>query len=561
MPEYLKLRFGGERIRVFLAIIQLTMNLFAHITGEMYAGILIIQIVLGWNIYASVITLLILTAIFTVAGGLTAVMHTDALQAIIILLSAAVLMVFSWIEIGDYFTFEGRYMDAIPDTTVAGNTTCGIPTADAWHIFRPVDAALPWPGVLFGIMILSTYYFCTNQVLVQRCLAAKDISHSKGGTILAGYLKILPMFLMVWPGMISRILYPDIVACVDSDVCNEACGNAAGCSNVAYPLLILGLMPIALKGLMLAAMLAGVMSSFTSIFNSTSSIFTIDIWKRIRPKASTREEMVVGRVFVLFMVTASILWLPVLEAFGAGQLFVYLQSVTSYIAPPTLSCFLLAIGWERTNEQGAFWGLIGGFIIGGTRMILDFVYESPGCDEPDTRPGLLANFHYLHFAIFLFLASMLITILISLFTKPQRKEELYRLTWWTRHSTEPRAEHEIDIKRKTEKPVSMVDVATCTDEDVVEPENKDTKPSEEIEDSEKDVKQVDVHEDRDTWTSFKLWASNWICGATSQTSEKEQQIREERAISLEEDPKWARIVNINGAILLVVGGFVWGFFG
>ncbi|XP_077984824.1 sodium/glucose cotransporter 4-like [Glandiceps talaboti] len=547
VPQYLKLRFGGNRLQVLLAILQLIMNLFVHITAELYSGILMIQLVMGWNIYVSIIVLLVMIGIFTVAGGLTAVMHTDALQAIIIILSAFILMIFAWIEVGDYITFERLYMDSIPNTTLVGNTTCGIPSSYAWHIFRPIDTSLPWPGVLFGITILSTYYFCTNQVLVQRCLSAKNITNAKAGCILAAYLKILPMFLIVWPGMISRILYTDIVACVDSDVCEKACDNPAGCSNLAYPLLILGLMPIALKGLMLAAMLAGVISSFTSIFNSTSTMFTLDIWKQLRPTSSVQEEMLVGRVFVLVMVGASILWLPVLDAFGAGQLFVYIQSVTSYIAPPTLACFVCAIGSERTNEKGAFWGLISGFLIGGTRMVLDFVFIAPGCDEEDTRPSILANFHYLHFAIFLFVASFVITVFVSVLTKPQRQDELHGLTWWTRHSTESRCESEKKKDVQTRARDENGDPIYATEE-----ERKMEKFEEEI--------NYEAVDENDAWITFKRCFADWMCGINTQPG-KEQETKEEEIISLEEDSKWSQFVNINCIILLAVGGFVFGFFG
>ncbi|XP_070554551.1 sodium/glucose cotransporter 4-like [Ptychodera flava] len=286
MPDYLQKRFGGERLRLYMAAASIFLAIFTALAGEMYAGSIIIQQAVGWDIYVSCVTLVALTAIYTVLGGLTAVIYTDAVQSFIIIGSAIVLTILAFLEVGTYDEFKNLYMDAVPNTTIEGNSTCGIPSEEAWHIFRPVDSGFPWPGALFGINILSAYYFCTNQVIVQRCLAAKNVTHAKAGSILAAFLKVLPLFLMVWPGMIARILYPDEVACNDPDECSKYCDNPAGCSNLAYPILMMRIMPMGLRGLMMAAMLATIMSSLTSIFNSTSTMITVDLWQRIRPKAS-----------------------------------------------------------------------------------------------------------------------------------------------------------------------------------------------------------------------------------------------------------------------------------
>ncbi|XP_074493052.1 sodium/glucose cotransporter 4-like isoform X3 [Sebastes fasciatus] len=186
-------------------------------------------------------------------------------------------------------------MSAVPSVTVA-NTTCHLPRSDAFHMLRdPVSGDLPWPGLLFGLNVLSTWVWCTDQIIVQRSLSAKSLSHAKGGSVLGSYLKLLPMFFVVMPGMISRSLFPDEVGCVDPAVCQSVCGASVGCSNIAYPKLVVELMPAGLRGLMLAVMLAALMSSLTSIFNSSSTLFTLDLYHRARPDASERELMIVGR--------------------------------------------------------------------------------------------------------------------------------------------------------------------------------------------------------------------------------------------------------------------------
>ncbi|PVD19459.1 hypothetical protein C0Q70_19948 [Pomacea canaliculata] len=232
----------------------------------------------------------------------------------------------------------------------------------------------------------------------------------------------------------------DEVGCVDPDQCRMVCENPAGCTNIAYPKLVIELMPTGLKGVMLAAMMAALMSSLTSVFNSSATIFTIDIWKRFRIAATETEMLVVGRVFVLILIGLSIVWVPVLQASQGGQLFNYIQAVTGYFAPPILALFLLAILWERTNEQGAFWGLMVGLVIGIVRMALDFGYGSPDCGEEDTRPVIIRRLHFLHFTILLFVVSFVATVVITVLTPPIKKSHLIRLTWWTRHSEEEREE-------------------------------------------------------------------------------------------------------------------------
>ncbi|XP_077984826.1 sodium/mannose cotransporter SLC5A10-like [Glandiceps talaboti] len=588
-PEYFQKRFGGQRLRVYLAFTQLFLNIFSHTTGELFAGVLIIRLALGWSIYPSIISMFVLTSIYTIAGGLTAVMHTDALQAFIMLSGAVILMILSWVKVGSYATFQNEYMAAIPTTTLVGNTTCGVPSEDAWHIFRSVDSSMPWPGVLFGIHLLSLYYWCSNQVIVQRCLASKNMTHSKGGTILAGYLKMTGMFLMVWPGMISRILYTDTVACVDSAVCKERCDNSAGCSNVSYPYLILDLMPIVLRGLILAGMLAGVMSSLTSIFNSASSVFTLDIWKRIRPKASNKEEMLVGRLWTVVMVVIGILWLPYMETYGNGQLLTYMQSVNSHIAPPIVAGYLLAMTWERINETGTFWGLMIGLVLGLTRMVLSFVYEGPGCDQPDTRPAFLSQIHYLHFAIILFVVAFVVIIGISLLTKPQPKEDLVRMTWWTRNeSLKPKTEFShnpiddaIEMKQQTtDISVGNVNIGIQTEDynsdDVkVDKENEITNNGANGHDDVTNDSTVELKDETgkdgdylEDGTEDKKWTSTfqclfyWMCGFTKDgklITEDEDEVNKD--MTLEEDSKWASFVTANSVIMLIICVFLCGYFG
>ncbi|XP_072452929.1 sodium/glucose cotransporter 2 isoform X3 [Notamacropus eugenii] len=358
MPQYLRKRFGGHRIRLYLSVLSLFLYIFTKISVDMFSGAVFIQQALGWNIYASVIALLGITMIYTVTGGLAALMYTDTVQTFVILGGAFILMGYAFNEVGGYTGLFNKYLEAkttqiFSEDPMVGNisSSCYQPRADSFHLLRdPVTGDLPWPALIVGLTIVSGWYWCSDQVIVQRCLAGKNLTHIKAGCILCGYLKLLPMFLMVMPGMISRILFPDKVACVVPEVCKQICGTEVGCSNIAYPLLVVKLMPNGLRGLMLAVMLAALMSSLASIFNSSSTLFTMDIYTRIRPRAGDKELLLVGRLWVLFIVAVSIAWLPVVQAAQGGQLFDYIQAVSSYLAPPVSAVFILALFVPRVNE-------------------------------------------------------------------------------------------------------------------------------------------------------------------------------------------------------------------
>ncbi|KAM6424184.1 sodium/mannose cotransporter SLC5A10 isoform 2-T2 [Liasis olivaceus] len=436
MPEYLQRRFGGERIRICLSFLSLLLSIFTKISTDLYSGALFIQVCLGWNLYLSTVLMLVITAVYTIAGGLTAVIYTDTLQTLIMVVGAIILTVIAFCRIGGYHNLEEAYLAATPSKIVP-NTTCHLPRRDAMHLFRdPVTGDLPWTGMTLGLSVLATWYWCTDQVIVQRSLSARNLNHAKASSILASYLKMLPMVVIVMPGMISRILYPDAVGCVDPEECTQVCGAEVGCANIAYPKLVMELMPSGLRGLMVAVMMAALMSSLTSIFNSSSALFTMDIWRKVRQEASEKELLLVGRVVTIVLVAVSVVWIPILQSSNSGQLFIYIQSVTSYLAPPVTAVFLLAVFWKRANEQGAFWGLMVGLAVGLSRMVLEFAYPVPRCGVLDQRPSFVRDLHYLHFALLLCLLTAAVVVGISWLTLPPSEAQIKDVTWWTCQSPE-----------------------------------------------------------------------------------------------------------------------------
>ncbi|XP_068931057.1 sodium/myo-inositol cotransporter [Petaurus breviceps papuanus] len=440
MPEYLSKRFGGHRIQVYFAALSLLLYIFTKLSVDLYSGALFIQESLGWNLYLSVILLIGMTALLTVTGGLVAVIYTDTLQALLMIVGALTLMVISMMEVGGFEEVKKRYMLATPNVTsilltynLSNTNSCNVhPKPDSLKMLRePMDEDVPWPGFILGQTPASVWYWCADQVIVQRVLAAKNIAHAKGSTLMAGFLKLLPMFIIVVPGMISRILFADDIACINPEHCMQVCGSRAGCSNIAYPRLVMKLVPVGLRGLMMAVMIAALMSDLDSIFNSASTIFTLDVYKLIRKTASSRELMIVGRVFVAFMVVISIAWVPIIVEMQGGQMYLYIQEVADYLTPPVAALFLLAIFWKRCNEQGAFYGGMAGFVLGALRLILAFTYRAPECDQPDERPAFIKNIHYMYVATALFWITGLITVIVSLLTPPPTKEQIHTTTFWS----------------------------------------------------------------------------------------------------------------------------------
>ncbi|XP_066111121.1 solute carrier family 5 member 4-like isoform X2 [Saccopteryx bilineata] len=532
MPEYLRKRFGGKRLQVYFSIFSLFNCVALNISSNIFSGAIFIKLALGLDLYLAIFILLAITAIYTITGGLASVIYTDTLQTFIMLIGSFTLMTFAFEKVGGYESFTEKYMNAIPSIVEGDNLTisprCYTPQADSFHIYRDaVTGDIPWPGMIFGMTLSAVWYWCADQVIVQRCLSGKDMSHVKAACVMCGYLKLLPMFIMVMPGMISRILFTDRVACVVPSECVKHCGTEVGCSNYAYPILVMELMPDGLRGLMLSVMLASLISSLTSLFNSASTLFTMDLYTKIRKRASEKELLIAGRLFIILLIVISILWVPLIQVSQNGQLFHYVKSISSYLAPPVSAVFLLAIFCKRVNEQGAFWGLIIGLVIGLIRMITEFAYGTGSCVAASDCPKIICGVHYLYFAMILFVISVLVILGVSLLTKPIPEIHLYRLCWALRNSTEERIDLDAEDKRH--------------------------------EDADDDVDEDNPEESRGC---FKK-AYDIFCGFQKKgpkLSKEEEEALRKKLTDTSEKPLWRTVVNINAILLLTVAIFAHGYF-
>src|SRR6201988_4190934 len=279
MPEFLERRFS-RNCAVYLAAISIIAYIFTKISVQLYAASVVLERVAGWKLWETAVVLVIATGIYTVAGGLAAVIYTDTVQTLILITGAVALTIIGLGRVGGL----EHLRTMVPP--------------DYFHMIKPVsDPNFPWTGIFFGAPILGIWYWCTDQVIVQRVLSAKDEGHAKAGTIFAGFLKILPVFLLVLPGIIAYALFPEQVVKPD----------------YAYPTLVLTLLPVGLVGLVMAAFLAAVMGAMSSVFNSASTLATLDFYKKIRPAASEAQLVTFGRIATGIMVVLGLLWVPFIK--------------------------------------------------------------------------------------------------------------------------------------------------------------------------------------------------------------------------------------------------------
>lgn len=393
MPEFLERRFNHSS-RMYLTSVSIIAYILTKISVTLFAGGLLLHTILGWDMITSAVVLVIVTGLYTIAGGLTAVIYTEVMQTVVLIGGALTLTVLGLNEVGGFAGLEAKLPGSF------------------FQMFKPMtDPDFPWTGIIFGAPILGIWYWCTDQFIVQRVLSAKNINHARSGAIFAGFLKLLPVFLLVLPGLIAVALFPEISG------------------DEAYPTLVKShLLPIGVKGVVIAGLLAAIMSSLASCFNSSSTLFTMDFYKNYRPKATERELVTVGRLATTVLVILGILWVPMIRSLS-GQLFVYLQSVQGYISPPIAAAFLVGVFWKRANGQGAIYALIIGAVLGGLRLLFEILVKTTSFSLGAFQ--WYATMNFLHFAVMLFVISILIMVVISLRTSPPPMEKTAGLTFAT----------------------------------------------------------------------------------------------------------------------------------
>ncbi len=394
MPEFLERRYG-EGARWYLAIISIVGYILTKISITIAAGGIVFETLMGINFWTGALIVILATGVYTVFGGLRAVLYTDLLQMFVLIGGAIAVTFIGLNEIGGW--------NAMYDA--AGGSF--------FTLWKPMsDPDFPWTGIVFGAPILGVWYWCTDQFIVQRVLSAANIDNARRGTIFAGFLKQLPLFIFVVPGIIAYTLSQSGAITLDQP-------------DQALPALIGTLLPAGLRGLVVAGLLAALMSSLSSVFNSCSTLISWDIYRKLKPEASDKTLVRVGQISTIGMVVLGLAWIPFMDQIS-GKLFVYLQSVQGYIAPPIAAVFLVGIMWRRVNGKGAIAALITGFVVGMTRLIAELNKESL-----DGSLFAFADVNFLHFAFALFLLCIAVLIGVSLATQAPSDEKVKDLTFST----------------------------------------------------------------------------------------------------------------------------------
>ena len=517
MPEFLEKRYSPTA-RWFLSVISLIAYIFTKISVTLFAGGIVVQALFKTslipgidNFWVGAIGMVLITGLYTILGGLRAVLYTEAIQTIVLLIGSACVLFVGLYQVGGWSELK-KYCQDVPRVEVVTQmemeTVDGVEKVkldwrgkpiekkdangkpipvlsadkkmvlrqsdeklDHFNLWKPLDhKSYPWFGLLFGAPIVGMWYWCTDQYIVQRTLAARNQRSARRGTIFGAYLKLTPVFLFIVPGMIAYAL------AAKGDLGSEVLLD----SSSAFPVLVKEVLPVGFKGIVIGGLLAALMSSLASVFNSSSTLFTMDIYSKYNPNASEKTLVLMGRLTTAIMVVLGLLWIPIIPFMG-NSLYDYLQSVQSYIAPPIFVVFFFGVFFKRINSYGCMFGLVCGFILGMIRMVMELIAKSvdsadgmfthvpwavsmfnPALDESIKNGKLFASFSdfcslcpylfatasFTYVAILLTVFSSIIVVLVSLVTPKPSPEQVSGMTYST--STEAQRNETRESWNKTD---------------------------------------------------------------------------------------------------------------
>jgi solute:Na+ symporter, SSS family len=454
MPEFLEKRFSPAA-RWVLSLISLVGYVLTKIAVGIFAGGIVfatllpeLSVTVGGTTFNAFwvgsIAVILMTGAYTVAGGLKAVAYTETFQMLILVIGSALLTYYGLRELGGWGEFRASidpdmfnlWKPLIPAGMQGTWSPVIEPDRIAWYFNRNY----PWLGMLFAAPIIGLWYWCTDQYIVQRALGARNVTEARRGSIFAGLLKLLPVFIFIIPGMIAFALartgqYPALSQMVDAN------GNVLpGAAQGAFPLLTMTVLPVGVRGLVVAGLLAALMSSLAGVFNASSTLFTMDVYQKWNPAATKHRLVWVGRVATTMMVVVGLLWIPVIQ--GARGLYEYLQGVQGYLAPPIFTVFFLGVFMKRMNAQGCLAALVAGFGVGVFRLAVDtpVTLGIGGGYTPGSFLWIVNNIYFQYYSLLIFLVSAVVMIGVSYATAPPDYERISGLTYATA-TAEHRAEN------------------------------------------------------------------------------------------------------------------------
>ncbi len=425
MPEFLERRFNST-CRWILSIVSLVAYVFTKVSVTVYAGGVVFNVLLPEiNIqltetfvldafWIGALLTVTLTGIYTVLGGLRAVVYTDTVQTVILIIGSAFITLFGLSKLGGWSELQLICRE----------------NAENFALWRPnTNPDFPWLGVLIASPIIGIWYWCTDQYIVQRALSAKNLRNARRGALWGAFLKVWPVMIFVVPGLIAYALHQKGLIAIPTKIAD---GQEVLDGDRVFAVMVSSLLPAGLRGLVVGGLLAALMSSLSSLFNSCASLFTVDIYEKINPKASERHLVTIGRIATMAVVVMGIIWIPVMQRISQGGLYKYLQSVQGYLAPPITAVFLLGLFCKRINGHGAVAGLAIGFIAGMTKLTIQAL--TGGVDPVITSPGWLVyigEYNFLFATGWLFLLSIVAIVGVSLLTAPPKYEQIADLTYAT----------------------------------------------------------------------------------------------------------------------------------
>ena len=394
MPEFLERRFG-PKARWILSLVSLAAYVLTKISVTVYAGALFFEVMMpevsltiGGTVVSSfwigAVLTVVLAGVYSSIGGLSAVVYTDLVQTFIILAGTLSVTGFALYHLGN---------SGVP--LADGATAHGI--ADGWAVLKQTIKAtgnveqfglwhslshnsLPWLGVVVASVTIGVWYWCTDQFIIQRTLAARNLTNARRGALWGGFLKLAPVFLFLVPGMLGFALHHNHVVVNGARFAIPLKAGGALNGDAVFPTLVQSLLPVGFRGLVVAGMIAALMSSLASLFNSVSTLFTVDVYQKLKPEASQRRLVTIGRVTTVSMTALGLLWLPIMKSIAGGGLYKYIQAVQSFLAPPIVAVFVLGLFWKRMNLKGAVWGLSVGFILGMAKLAANALWGgTEGC--------------------------------------------------------------------------------------------------------------------------------------------------------------------------------------
>lgn len=428
MPEFLERRYD-KRSRYYFSLITVVGNVMVDTAAGLYVGSIVLKLLFpDTSSTIIIIVLAIAAAAYTIPGGLNSVIQTEVIQAVLLIIGSCLLTYFAFDELGSGWSGMMAKLDAMLS---AGEVNFGNRLAEGKYIpsnadevfslVRPEnDEFMPWWGLLTGVPLLGFYFWANNQFMVQRVLGAKDLNHGRWGALFAGLLKLPVIFIMIVPGVLALLLFStlDISGLNYPLADGSICQNLSDCPNLTYPVLLFQLLPVGVLGLVVAGLMAAMMSSVSATFNSASTLITMDFVKQLKPDMTSKQLVKSGQIATLILVVLASLWVPVIERVS-DSLWGYLQLVIAFTCPPVVATFLLGLFWKRANGNGAFVSLL----VGGAFalfMILSLKFEIV---------SELNELHFLAKANTLFVISTIVHITVSLLTKPQLDQQVNEYTY------------------------------------------------------------------------------------------------------------------------------------